>query len=453
MKKKMFITTLMLLLMLLAVCIGWSCRADISADEKESSEIAGEMNPSEEGMEPLEEETEPPEEETEPPEAETELSREESKQSEEEPWSSEQGTEPSKKETEKTTTETARESVEPEEKSTTAADRSPAESGEKSTTAADRSPAKTEESSEKTDSAENSGGAQNAESDSEAVTHDAEEEKTEPDEACSTESESSPEIAESSSQEEGSLEETEGRTEGGNGLETEETDLTEIKTISVSLKEEIYFVDDVITIEDLIVTAVYFDGTAERLADGWELVDRTLGHTPAVVQELVLAEYEGSIYKKDSYKVSIIYQGVESERIDIPCRYREGVSLVPEMMELVNEAREAAGLSALHWNNDAESAALIRAQELAKVYSHQRPDGSMTSALYGDVWGENIAKGSYRSRDAAEQVFAVWMNSAGHRECILDETPYAVGVVCARCIATDENGHQMAYWIMLTTVK
>ncbi len=115
-----------------------------------------------------------------------------------------------------------------------------------------------------------------------------------------------------------------------------------------------------------------------------------------------------------------------------------------EVIRLVNQEREKAGVGALSLNKAAEAAANIRARELVEKFSHTRPDGSSCfSALdeQGVVYrmaGENIAAG-YASPQA---VMNGWMNSPGHRSNILNEGFTAIGVGYYQ-----KDGYN--YWVQL----
>lgn len=85
-----------------------------------------------------------------------------------------------------------------------------------------------------------------------------------------------------------------------------------------------------------------------------------------------------------------------------------------KVLELVNEHRESLGLNALAWDEDMREAAEIRAAEATLNWSHTRPNGENWYTVSDLVKGENLAKGY----DSAEEVFAAWMASPGHRENI-----------------------------------
>lgn len=93
-----------------------------------------------------------------------------------------------------------------------------------------------------------------------------------------------------------------------------------------------------------------------------------------------------------------------------------------------NAVRNANGVLPLSESETLSKAAAQRAKEAATKRSHIRPDGTpyyttVTAALNPYV-GENLAGGSYTS----ETVVTAWMNSAGHRENILDPEFHYIGV-------------------------
>ena len=95
---------------------------------------------------------------------------------------------------------------------------------------------------------------------------------------------------------------------------------------------------------------------------------------------------------------------------------------------LTNSARNTNGVLPLFESETLSKAAAQRAKEAATQRSHIRPDGTpyyttVTAALNPYV-GENLAGGSYTS----ETVVTAWMNSAGHRENILDPEFHYIGV-------------------------
>jgi hypothetical protein len=85
--------------------------------------------------------------------------------------------------------------------------------------------------------------------------------------------------------------------------------------------------------------------------------------------------------------------------------------LVYDLLDMVNEAREAEGISPLKWSpSDAcEEFVLLRAYELTIKFSHDRPNG-------GYAPGEVCTQGPSSSNAA----FRNWMNSSRHKDILLD---------------------------------
>lgn len=100
---------------------------------------------------------------------------------------------------------------------------------------------------------------------------------------------------------------------------------------------------------------------------------------------------------------------------------------VDEVIRLVNEERAAAGLDALEKNDTLCTNADLRAKEVAKKFSHKRPDGTRCFTAITISYmcaAENIAKG----QTSPAEVMDSWMNSDGHRKNILSPDYRQIGV-------------------------
>lgn len=103
-----------------------------------------------------------------------------------------------------------------------------------------------------------------------------------------------------------------------------------------------------------------------------------------------------------------------------------------KMLNLVNEAREDAGLNKLWYSARVHEVATQRAYELSSYYSHTREDGRGFHTAFIDkgikyrTVGENIAYGRNMFK-TPEEVFDAWMNSESHRENILHPDFECVG--------------------------
>lgn len=106
--------------------------------------------------------------------------------------------------------------------------------------------------------------------------------------------------------------------------------------------------------------------------------------------------------------------------------------MASEVIRLTNIERVKAGRSPLQYHAGLQKAAMVRAEEITRKFSHTRPDGTDSStALYENgvscSCGENIAAG----QRTPEAVVRAWMNSPGHKEAILDPDATHIGVgVC-----------------------
>ena len=125
----------------------------------------------------------------------------------------------------------------------------------------------------------------------------------------------------------------------------------------------------------------------------------------------------------------------------------ENLSFAKQVVNLVNEERAKAGLSALVLDETLASAAMVRATEIETSFSHTRPDGRSFSTVLSDMGiqyrrsGENIAWGQQSPKAVMED----WMNSKGHRANILNPNFTKIGV------GYRKNAAGRTYWTQLFT--
>lgn len=106
------------------------------------------------------------------------------------------------------------------------------------------------------------------------------------------------------------------------------------------------------------------------------------------------------------------------------------LTFAEQVVELVNQERTKAGLSAVTLDQNIASAALVRAKEIETSFSHTRPNESKFSTALTEQGvtfkgaGENIAWG----QKSPEAVIQAWMNSEGHRANILNKNFTKIGV-------------------------
>ncbi len=117
-----------------------------------------------------------------------------------------------------------------------------------------------------------------------------------------------------------------------------------------------------------------------------------------------------------------------------------------QVLQLVNQERAKAGLSALTTNSSLTNAANKRAKETVQSFSHTRPDGTSFSTVLKEfnisyrAAGENIAYG----QKTPQEVVTGWMNSPGHRANILNANFSKIGIGVYK-----SNG--VIYWSQLFT--
>lgn len=165
---------------------------------------------------------------------------------------------------------------------------------------------------------------------------------------------------------------------------------------------------------------------------------KILGNIPieyltTIIRENGLSDYEADEQKAWFVENFNIYRGLDggsssgssssgsssstSSEVDIE-------ELRQELIRLTNEEREKAGVEPLVEDSTAMEYAQIRAEELAEVYSHVRPNGDGTGAYSHYNFNENIAKG----HGTPEDVIDAWMNSYGHKVSMLgDYSDYGNG--------------------------
>jgi len=130
------------------------------------------------------------------------------------------------------------------------------------------------------------------------------------------------------------------------------------------------------------------------------------------------------------------YRGVGADIVISEQTGFDAEALMLEVIELTNAEREKHGLHPLEANDELMELAQIRAKEISRKYSHERPDGTRVSEIYR--CGENIGA----RKTAAIQV-EKWMASEGHRHNILLDRYESIGVGCYK------SGTGRIYWVQI----
>ena len=113
-----------------------------------------------------------------------------------------------------------------------------------------------------------------------------------------------------------------------------------------------------------------------------------------------------------------------------------------EVLELVNQEREKAGVGTVQMDEELTEAAMVRAMETTVAYSHGRTNGLPMRTLVSVVAMENIGC----ARNTPEIIMDAWMSSEGHRYNILYSNWNSVGIGCIKYKDT-------YFWVQLFSRK
>ena len=92
------------------------------------------------------------------------------------------------------------------------------------------------------------------------------------------------------------------------------------------------------------------------------------------------------------------------------------MTLQQKVLDLVNQERIKAGVGVLTNRSDLTPASDLRAKESLEKWSHTRPNGTPYYTVDDRIYGENLSKGFKTATD----IVRAWMNSATHRDVMLD---------------------------------
>ena len=159
---------------------------------------------------------------------------------------------------------------------------------------------------------------------------------------------------------------------------------------------------------------------------------------PTATYTLRLKAPEGSYTARVAGEKPAAAQADSRRATQAPVSVSNREDLATQVLNLLNDERASRGLPELRMDPELTRAACVRAGEIARSFSHTRPDGSAWSTVSGAAYGENIARG----QNSAEKVIAAWMTSSSHRENMLRASYGSVGI-CAYKV----NG--VMHWVQL----
>ena len=97
-----------------------------------------------------------------------------------------------------------------------------------------------------------------------------------------------------------------------------------------------------------------------------------------------------------------------------------------QVLDLVNQERQKAGLNTLEMDTSLLDSAMHRAAETSIYFEHTRPNGKDCFTMDQRMYAENIAAG----QTSAQMVMDSWMKSEGHKANILDSSMKSIGIGC-----------------------
>ncbi len=167
---------------------------------------------------------------------------------------------------------------------------------------------------------------------------------------------------------------------------------------------------------DIPASVRYIDASAFKLADKY---------TPDIPSDLV-QDGQGNwlIY------TTLYINGDEDYKDAFSC------------LQLVNEEREANGLSPLTMDPSLLNEAMQRAAECAVCFDHHRPSGGRYTTVEDGVGPQITAENIAAGQNSAGSVMNSWLNSSGHRSNILSSKNASIGIGCFV-----HNGTK--YWVQL----
>lgn len=100
------------------------------------------------------------------------------------------------------------------------------------------------------------------------------------------------------------------------------------------------------------------------------------------------------------------------------------LSEAEKFLELVNAERAKKGVKPMKLDNEMMRCAIDRAAQASIVYNHILPSDKQVRSKYPTIMTENI---SLKTKYSAETFFNSWMNSAAHKEALLDGSHDLIG--------------------------
>lgn len=147
---------------------------------------------------------------------------------------------------------------------------------------------------------------------------------------------------------------------------------------------------------------------------------------------------------KNGWKAS---QVIKKTMPEIEEKKTKEEEFVDEVLLLINKERRKNGLTELEMDETLREAGEVRVEEVSQKFDHVRPNGRSGWSILDDfkikhrAVAENVAAG----QQTPEAVVSAWMNSAGHRENILN--PAYKKIAIGYCYKA--NSSYKHYWVQV----
>lgn len=122
-----------------------------------------------------------------------------------------------------------------------------------------------------------------------------------------------------------------------------------------------------------------------------------------------------------------------------------------EVLKLVNQVRAEVGVAPLVMDYSMQKASDVRGKELATLFDHTRPNGSMCFTALDEAGisymaaGENIAWG----QRTPEEVMDSWINSEGHYQNIINPSYGRIAISCYYDPDSEMAAWKGCYWVQM----
>lgn len=146
---------------------------------------------------------------------------------------------------------------------------------------------------------------------------------------------------------------------------------------------------------------------------------------------------------------------MDSESVDrsLPQGVKNELVIAKAVLKQVNRERVALGLKPLEMDAELTRGACVRAGEIAKSFSHTRPDGRYGTTVSAKAEAENISMSGYEGMaiekigpDEAKKIVQNLMSSDSHRVKIVNSRYTKIGI-CVYRTKVQENGYVYLYWV------